>query len=618
MTLSVANNNAPQHGPHSTAALPCVRESDRSPVPACGMGYSQLLGAEGQLLLGDELRLLALAVMQTGDAVMIASAGGVIEFVNPAFERDSGYSISETVGCSTNLLNSGRHPPEFFDSLWKTIRAGEVFRDVFINRRKSGEIFYDDKTITPIRDAAGGITHFVSTGRDVTERFRAESRLQYLENYDVLTNLPNRSAFMTRLGEAIVRCQQERSAIALLHIDLDRFKNINDTLGHSAGDRLLKLVAGRLLATVPNSESVARLGGDEFSIMIEGITQPGESERIAQEVVSAFAEPFHLNGRRLYVNASVGIATYPNDSDDAESLVKHADIAMFHAKLSGRATWVNFSSVMEGDLLDNLSMETALHGALGNEEFEVVYQPIMNPANQHIVAVEALLRWHSPLHGTVAPSRFIPILEATGMIVDVGRWVLRTACTKIQNAAHLGGAGTVLAVNLSGRQFRDENVIDDVREILATSGLPPEQLELEITESILIDDSSAAAKRLDALKALGVRLAIDDFGTGYSSLSYLRRFPIDTLKIDRSFVNEMESSPDAVVIVKAIVNLAHSLGLEVVGEGVESGGQLALLSEMGCRKVQGYWFSPPLALDQLSMLCLQAAGLPAAAAQASL
>lgn len=577
---------------HSMAGAPAELQAARG-------AYRQLLDGEIPLQLSDELRMLVLAVMQTGDAVVITSAEGVIQFVNPAFELSSGYAASEAVGSHANILNSGLHPPEFFRRLWQTICSGEVFRGVFTNRRKNGELFYDDKTITPIHDASGSITHFVATGRDVTERVQTDTRLHYLENYDVLTNLPNRRAFMLRLGQAIQRSHLERSSTVLLHIDLDRFKNINDTLGHSAGDRLLKLVGKRLYTIASNTEAVARLGGDEFAIMVEGVTQAEKSERIAQEIVAAFNQPFELNGRQLYVNASVGIATFPSDSDDVESLVRHADMALFHAKLFGRASWVNFSSVMEGDLLDNLSMETSLHGALDNNEFEVVYQPIMDPVEQRMVAVEALLRWNSPLHGKVPPVRFIPMLEATGMIAPVGRWVLRTACAQIKAAEHLGGAGVVLAINLSGRQFRDEKLVDDIREILAESGLPPEQLELEITESILIEDSSAAAGTLDALKALGVRLAIDDFGTGYSSLSYLRRFPIDTLKIDRSFVADLEDSRDAVVIVKAIVNLAHSLGLDVVGEGVETAGQLAILTEMGCRKVQGYWFNPPLVLDQL-------------------
>ena len=547
--------------------------------------------------------LLEQAIFQTEDSVLITSVDGQILFVNPAFEKDSGYLAEEVIGKTPSILKSGEHPREFYALLWKTLADGQVFRGVFINRKKNADLYYEEKTITPIRDRNGTMTHFVSTGRDVSDRISTQKRMEYLANYDALTGLPNRSLFMDRLRHEIVRYRRDGSAPALLHVDLDRFKSINDSLGHGAGDALLVSVATRLRSVVRDQDTVARLGADEFAIILEEIRSPEDCARAADALLLAFQKPFDINGRVLYIGISAGIACYPMDGEDVETLVKHADIAMFHAKTSGRSTWVNFSAVMEGGMLDDLSMETSLHDALENEEFGILYQPIIDPADQRTVAVEVLLRWNSPQHGKVPPSRFIPLLEATGMIVDVGRWVLRTACAQIQADPLLGGAGVVLAVNLSGRQFRDEQIVADVREILATSGLPAQQLELEITESILIEDSSAAAMTLDALKALGVRLAIDDFGTGYSSLSYLRRFPIDTLKIDRSFVIEMESSPDAVVIVKAIVNLAHSLGLEVVGEGVETAGQLAILSEMGCRKVQGYWFSPPLTLEQLSVRC---------------
>lgn len=558
--------------------------------------------AKDQREMSEHLRMLAHAVMQTDDAVMITTVFGIIQFVNPAFERYTGYCAQEAVGRTPALVKSGEHPSVFFAELWKTVRNGKVFRAVFTNRHKSGKIYYEEKTITPIRDAGEEITHFVSTGRDVSSRVLAEARLDYLAHYDVLTQLPNRRLFMTRLDLAISRCQRDSTKFALLFIDLDRFKRINDALGNAAGDKMLAKVASRLceIAHVPGS--VARLGGDEFTIIFESSKSLKTGSQLAEALIAAFADPFEIEDRELFTGISIGIAAYPDDGEDIESLIRHADIAMHQAKSQGRSTYVNFSPVMEGGTPEDLSIEASLRSALKNAEFEVYYQPIVRPGDQRIVAVEALLRWHSPQHGEVPPSRFITMLEETGLIAPVGRWVLETACAEIKALEQPGFEPVILAVNISGRQFRDGKLINDVRHILQTTGLAAAQLELEITESVLIEDASAAGKTLVELAALGVRLAIDDFGTGYSSLSYLRRFPINTLKIDRSFVTEMESSPDAVAIVKTIISLADNLGLEIVAEGVETAGQLALLSAFGCAKLQGYLFSRPLPLAGFSRL----------------
>ena len=547
-------------------------------------------------------RMLVHAVMQTDAAVMIATSFGIVQFVNPAFERYSGYSANEVIGRTPALVKSGEHSPAFIAELWETIKNGQVFRAVFTNRRKSGEIYYEEKTITPIRDSGAEITHFVSTGHDVTERVLADARLAYLANYDGLTGLPNRCLFMERMGQAIGSCNRDAKKFSLLLIDLDRFKRINDALGSSTGDKVLAKVAQLLGEIVGTQGTVARLGGDEFTVIVENIDNPMVGNRVAEALICAFTRPFDVEGRVLYTGISIGIACYPDDGEDIESLVRHADIAMYHAKSLGRSTCVNFSSVMEGAMLEDLAIEVSLRSALNNAEFEIYYQPVVSPGDRQVVAVEALLRWHSPQHGEVPPARFIPMLEETGLIGAVGRWVLETACTQIKTIERRGLAPVILAVNLSGRQFRDGKLISDVQGILQASGLAPHQLELEITESILIEDATVAGNTLKALAALGVRLAIDDFGTGYSSLSYLRRFPINTLKIDRSFVIEMESSPDAVAIVKTIIGLADNLGLEVVAEGVETAGQLALLSGFGCTKVQGYLFSRPVPLADLAGL----------------
>jgi diguanylate cyclase (GGDEF)-like protein len=419
---------------------------------------------------------------------------------------------------------------------------------------------------------------------------------------DALSAIPNRHCFIDQLAQTIARCRRNARQFSLLHADLDRFRRINDTLGHTTGDRVLSAVAQRLATLTGEQNVVAHLGGDDFTIIVEHSAQRDAGSHLAAKLVAACARPLAIDGRTLYTGISVGVAAFPQDGQDIDSLLRHAEIAMYHAKSSGRGRCVSFARQMEEKRLDELSLEASLRGALQRSEFRVFYQPIVSASNGRVVALEALLRWHSPQHGEVSPGRFVPLLEEIGLIGDVGRWVLATACAQFAALQQHASAPTILAVNLSAAQFRDAQLADHIQATLHATGLMPSQLELEITESILIEDASAAAKTLNSLAALGLRLAIDDFGTGYSSLSYLRRFPINTLKIDRSFVTEMESSVDAEIIVKAIVNLAHNLGLSVVAEGVESVGQLARLSALGCASVQGFLFSravPPTALPAL-------------------
>ena len=545
------------------------------------------------------LCILAQAVAQTGDAVAITAATGVIQFVNTSFERTTGYSSAEAVGQTFALVNSGVHPPELFAQLWKTIARGEVFRGVLTNRRKAGDIYHEEKTITPIRDESGRISHFISTGRDVSERIFSHACLEHQANHDLLTGLPNRSLFLDRLAHAMHRASREAGNVALLFIDLDRFKSINDSFGHDIGDRVLIKVAERLKRVVREEDSVARIGGDEFTVILEGLKSPADSDRVAAELVAAFEASLEIDGQSLEIGASIGIATYPEDGDGIDLLLRRADVAMFHAKDSGRSTYAHFSAVMEGARIEEKSVATALDSALANDEFEVYYQAIVDPRDQRTVAVEALLRWQSPLHGEVPPSRFIPLLEAGNQILEVGKWFMATACRQIKALQRPDLAGMVVSVNLSGRQFRDRNLLGDIAEVLRESGLDPCQLQLEVAEGALLVDVHAAAHTLTALKALGVRLAIDDFGIGYSSLCHLRNFPINMLKIDLSLVAELGTSADALWMVKTIIALADSLGIESTAEGVETAGQLTLLSALGCSSVQGYWFHRPSPLQQL-------------------
>jgi len=547
-------------------------------------------------------QILARAIEQTDDAVMITRSDGVIEYVNPGFERITGYRAGDIIGRRPSILASGMHPPAFYSELWRTLGRGESFRSVFTNRRSSGELYYEEKTISPIRGADEAISHFVATGKDVTERIAAERRLEYLANYDALTGLPNRSLLHDRLAQAIQRAHRLGKGVAVQFVDLDRFKLINDTLGHNAGDRVLIEAASRLRQCLRATDTVARLGGDEFILIQEGVGNPDEVEQVARKVLDAFAPCFPVAPPQgLFVSVSVGLALYPGDGLTPDELLMRADLAMYRAKEGGRISFRFFEAAMDASAMRTLTLEAAIRGALDNREFAVVYQPIIDTRTQRPIAVEALMRWHSPVHGTVPPDHFIPLLEENGMIVPVSRWALRQALRQVRTLQCAGQPALRLAFNLSSRQFRDVELLQDVTAALDEAGFDPTLLELELTESALMDNPDASAAVLEALRARGIRVAVDDFGTGYSSLAYLMRFPVRTLKIDRSFVYQMERSKEAATIVRAIASLARSLGLELIGEGVENVGQLALLQEVGCHQVQGFLFSRPVTGAELAL-----------------
>ena len=547
-------------------------------------------------------QILARAIEQTDDAVMITRSDGVIEYVNPGFERITGYRSGDIIGRRPSILASGMHPPAFYSELWRTLGRGESFRSVFTNRRSSGELYYEEKTISPIRGADEAISHFVATGKDVTERIAAERRLEYLANYDALTGLPNRSLLHDRLAQAIQRAHRLGKGVAVQFVDLDRFKLINDTLGHNAGDRVLIEAASRLRQCLRATDTVARLGGDEFILIQEGVGNPDEVEQVARKVLDAFAPCFPVAPPQgLFVSVSVGLALYPGDGLTPDELLMRADLAMYRAKEGGRNSFRFFEAAMDASAMRTLTLEAAIRGALDNREFAVVYQPIIDTRTQRPIAVEALMRWHSPVHGTVPPDHFIPLLEENGMIVPVSRWALRQALRQVRTLQCAGQPALRLAFNLSSRQFRDVELLQDVTAALDEAGFDPTLLELELTESALMDNPDASAAVLEALRARGIRVAVDDFGTGYSSLAYLMRFPVRTLKIDRSFVYQMERSKEAATIVRAIASLARSLGLELIGEGVENVGQLALLQEVGCHQVQGFLFSRPVTGAELAL-----------------
>ncbi len=541
---------------------------------------------------------LSRAIEQAADAVMITDRQGYIEYVNPAFEAMTGYTRAEAIGKKPSLVKSGQHDAGFYSQLWGTISRGEVFQDVLVNRRKNGMLYYEEKTITPLKDRANNITHYIATGKDITDRMQTQERLHYLAYNDLLTNLPNRLLFLERVGHALKGRRGPDHRLAILYLDLDRFKIINDTLGHQVGDSLLQKIAGLLPSTVGAGDTVARLGGDEFGVLLEDAPTLDGVTALARRILAVFAQPFQIGGRELYIAPSIGVSVYPDDGDDAHVLLKNADVAMYRAKDQGGNNYQYYSADMSSKAFERLSLETSLRRALEREEFRVYFQPQIELASGKVTGAEALIRWQHPDLGLVNPLEFIPLLEETGLIVPVGEWVVKQACEWA--VAWQQHQPLRVSVNLSGRQFRDPRLSGQVLKILESTGLKPEMLEMEITESVLMQSDKTSADNLLALDRIGVRLAIDDFGTGYSSLSYLKRFPIKTLKIDRAFIRDLNTDPDDAAIVTAIIAMARSLEMEVVAEGVETTQQLNFLRELGCGAIQGFLISKALPVVEIN------------------
>jgi diguanylate cyclase (GGDEF)-like protein/PAS domain S-box-containing protein len=542
---------------------------------------------------------LAGAVEQTADMVMITDRGGVVEYVNQAFCDITGFAADEVIGKLPNIMKSGKQADAYYAELWRVILTGNVFNGVLINKRKDGSFYYEEKTITPFKDERGRITHFVATGRDITERMQTQERLQHLAYHDVLTKLPNRALLMERLDHATSQSRRHGGRLALLFLDLDRFKVINDTLGHDFGDRLLQVLAERLRQCVREEDTVARLSGDEFAILLENVGAVEDVAEVASKVLGVFARPFEIFDRELFVTTSIGISLFPSDGDSGKALLKHADTAMYRAKDGGRNGYQFYSAEMGAAALERLTLETNLRRAMERGEFELHYQPQLDMKQRKVVGVEALLRWNHPERGLISCGDFIPMLEETGLIVPVGAWVIKTAYRQICGLQQDRPEPLRLAINLSPRQFHSINLMEQIMEAARDVCIDPSQVEFEITESLLMGGSTTILDTLSRLSDLGYRFAIDDFGTGYSSLAYLKRFPINTLKIDRSFVRDMPGDRDDTAIVNTIVAMARSMDLEVTAEGVETEEQAASLRAFGCDSYQGFLFSHPLSLEQL-------------------
>lgn len=552
--------------------------------------------AEEQLRASEEAnRLLSRAVEASANGIMIThllQADNPIIYVIPAFERITGYSGAEVAGRNPRFLLGTELHQIGIGEISAAVRDRREGQAVIRNYRKNGETFWNELTVGPVRDDEGRVTHFVGVINDITERKEYEEQLERQNNQDALTGLASRSLLADRVGQAIAYAARHRRYVAMLFIDLDHFKRINDSLGHQVGDAVLKEVAARMTACLRARDTLARLGGDEFVAVLTDLSSAGDIPLTAGKVLRAIEHPIVTNCREIDIAASIGVSVYPDDGEDYNTLLRNADVAMYRAKEAGRNTFRFYTADMNARALRKLEMEARLRRALARNEFVLHYQPLLDLRSNKVCDSEALLRWCSE-DGMIPPAEFIPLAEETGLIVPIGEWVLGNACMQAQRWRRAGFDMRV-AVNISARQFRDRHFAELVRHQLSESGLPSKQLKLEITESAVMEDAEGAQAILDELRAFGVGICIDDFGTGYSSLAYLRRFPIGQLKIDRSFINEVAQHPDSAAIVHAIIGLARSLRVQTVAEGVESEQQRDFLRDAGCDLLQGYLFSKPL------------------------
>jgi len=545
----------------------------------------------------ERVRILSRAVEQSPVSVVITDREGMIEYVNPKFTEATGFSAEEAIGREllfTRLPESGH---DAWASLWTTVGEGMEWRGEFCSRRRDGQVIWEYVTVSPLKDDHGAVGHYIAVKEDITTRRSYEEQLLRQANFDDLTGLPNRVLVLDRLEQAMALAHREGELSAVLYIDLDRFKTVNDTQGHSAGDRLLIEAAARLTACVREGDTLARMGGDEFLLILPGLAESDLAQMVAEHVKELFLQPFIVDGQEHFITASIGVTLFPADGQDPQVLLRNADLAMYKAKEQGGNGYHFFTPEINQRMRQRLAIEKDLRGAMIRQEMEAHFQPVIDLAAERVIAVEALMRWRKP-DGMVMPSLFIPVAEEMGLIRPLGEWILNRACREVMQTLTVV-PDLRLAVNVSPRQLQAPGFGGLVRQALEHSGLPPHRLELEITESVLMDEDPETAQNLKNLCDLGVRLSIDDFGTGYSSLGYLQRYPFDTLKIDRSFIASALENRSSARLVETIIAMAHSLRLEVIAEGVETPEQLAFLKERDCDLVQGYLFSRPLPATEL-------------------
>lgn len=550
----------------------------------------------------EKLSEAAAVFGNTAEGVVITDSGGLIVDVNDAFTSITGYQRDEVIGRSTNLLNSGRHDEDFYRNMWDSLDHSGGWRGEIWNKRKDGSIYPELLTISRVSGEHGKSSGFVGVFADITALKATEEQLTHLAHHDSLTGLPNRLLLNARLDQSILHAERNHNSLAVVFIDLDRFKNINDSLGHPAGDLVLQELANRLTRLTRRDDTIARISGDEFVVLLETVETTENAIHAVEKLMSAFAEPFSIHGNAVRMTASMGLSLYPQDGSDSETMLRNADAAMYRAKEDGRNTYHFYTAELTTVAFEHMFLESALRNALENDEFRLVYQPQFHLASERLTGIEALIRWEHPQQGTISPGRFIPIAEQSGLIRDIGRWVLVTACRQARQWSDRGLDYGRIGVNVAGPQIQQAGFFDVVSDALNASELPAKQLELEITEGFVMHRTSTSVDQLSRLRQLGVEIAIDDFGTGYSSLSYLKQLPIDKLKIDQAFVRDIPQDPDDMAIAEAVIAMGQALRLRVIAEGVETLEQAAFLREKGCAFAQGFFFSKPLPEAEMTAL----------------
>ena len=534
------------------------------------------------------------------EGIIITDLNGVILSVNPSFTRVTGYSAEEAVGQTPKLLHSGCHDAEFYDDMWGSLRDNGVWQGEIWNRRKNGEIYIEMLTITVVPDEFGEPANYAGVFSDITKIKESEQRIENLSTNDVLTGLPTQQVFKDRLSVALFQAHRDNARLAVMMVGLDRFQRVNESLGHEAGDRLLQAVSQRLQENLREGDFLARMGGDEFLILVPSLDHVEDAVKRAWWIIEAFHQPFVVDGNRLVMTASIGISLYPDDGINPETLMMNADAAMFRTKQESRSSFQLYTHAMNAQASDRLWMENELRRALDENEFQLHYQPLVDTGSEAVVSAEALMRWIHPQKGFISPAEFIPVAEDAGLIIPMGEWVLREACRQLKVWKEAGLDPVPVAVNISGLQFREHDFLHTAKGVISDAGIDPSLLRFELTESVIMGDAAEAIAMLEQIRDMGIRVSVDDFGTGYSSLAYLKRFPISTLKIDRSFVNDITDDPDDFAIVRTIITLGHSLRLKIVAEGVEDEHQLEILRQEGCDYIQGYYFSRPVPAEEFA------------------